>query len=195
MGHNNRRLQLAAQHVVSTAHAEHRRLVLQRRLEEEPLAATATTARPLLRPQQIISRRRLLVLQPRQPTRVGLEVGEQDAGHGLRVLVPHLLGHLAVNGLQELKVELEAEDAVLRHLVVGQRLLELVDLVEEIFADFGDGADLELLNDVFDVGAALGIAKALLVEKGDLVVEDVQLLQELGLNDRHLEKKYEIGKF
>ncbi len=87
-----------------------------------------------------------------------------------------------------MEVELEAENPVLRHLIVGERLLELVDALEEVLADLGHRPDLQLLDDVLDVGAALGVAEALLVEKGDLVVENVQLFQKLILRDRNLKK-------
>jgi hypothetical protein len=85
------------------------------------------------------------------------------------------------------EVELEAEDPILRHLVVGQRLLELVDLEQEILADLGHSLDLELLDHVLDIDDAFGVAETLLVEKGNLVIEDVELLEELVFGDRDLD--------
>jgi len=114
-----------------------------------------------------------------------------DSGSGStsqKVTIPTVSVPVPQRCLQEVEVELEAEDAVLRHLVVGEGFLELVDALEEVLAYLGHRLDLQLLDDVLDVGAALGVAEALLVEKGDLVVENVQLFQKLILRDRNLKK-------
>jgi hypothetical protein len=76
---------------------------------------------------------------------------------------------------------------VSRYLIVGERPLELVDAEEEVLADLGHGAYLQLFDDVTDVGDAAGVAEALLIEEGNLVVEHVKLVEEGGLGDGHLE--------
>ena len=72
-------------------------------------------------------------------------------------LLLYFFGNFSVVGHQELVVELELEDGVLRDVVVGHRLLEQVDLVQQELPDFGHRSDLEFVDDVTDVVAGSSV--------------------------------------
>ena len=175
------RLQLPLQHLAPGADTEDGRLVPQVGFEEEAFGLC------LLGPQQVLPARSLLVLQLGQPACVRLEVGEDDLAHSVHVLVTHLPSNLPVHALQEPEIELEPQHRVLRDLVVGQRLLELVDLEEEVLPDLRHRLDLQLLQDILDVRGGAGLPEALLLQEGDLVVQNLELLEEELLADRCLE--------
>jgi len=88
---------------------------------------------------------------------------------------------------QELVEEAELQHRVLRYLVVGHRLAELVELLEEELTDLLDRLVLELLEDVLDVEARLGVLKRLLLDEVNLVVELVELFEESTLRNGRLE--------
>ena len=72
-------------------------------------------------------------------------------------LILDLLGHLPVVGHEELVVELKLEDCVLRNVVVGHRLLERVDLLQQKLPDFRHRPDLKFVDDVANVVAGAGV--------------------------------------
>ena len=74
------------------------------------------------------------------------------------------------------------------NLIISQWPFKLIDFLQKKFSYFGHSLDLQLLDDAFDVGARLGVAKALLIQEDNLVVKDVQLLKKAGLSNGTLNR-------
>merc|ERR1712038_1649200 len=172
MWYDDGRLEFRAENLVSATHTEHGALVLQTGLEEESLC------RGLLCPQQIVPGGGLLKLELRQSAGVGLEVGEHDLGQSIDILLSHFTGHGSVDLLEEVEVEFVLQHGVLRDLVIRQRLLKLIYFQQKIFPYFGHGFYLEFLEDVLHVLSGSRLLEALLLQKLNLVVEDLKLLEE-----------------
>ena len=152
MRHDDRRLEEIVEDFAALPDPEDARLVLDRRLGEEARNG-GRPLRALLAAHEIVPRGSVLELELGQPAGVGLEVGEEHLAHRVDVVLAHLARNVAVVGEEELEVEIELEHRVLRDVVVGHRLAEEADLVEEEVTDLGDRLDLQLLDHVAHVAA------------------------------------------
>lgn len=84
---------------------------------------------------------------------------------------------------------LEFQKSVLRNVVVGHGLLELVDLLQLELPDFGDGFYFQFLHHVADIETGPGLAEALLLQERDLLLQVEQLVQEILLHHRGLQDR------
>ena len=82
---------------------------------------------------------------------------------------------------QKLEEESAAKLNVLRDLVVGHGLAELVDLLQDELTYFADRLDFQLVECVVDIVEAFYFLGWFLVQEIDLVVEFVQVFEEWAL--------------
>ena len=107
-----------------------------------------------------------------------LEIGVVDLGERVDILVAALARHRSIVQRQELVEEAILDEQILRDLIVGHRLAELVDALQYELAYLADRFHLEFVEEFVDVAETLDLGWRLLVQIVYLVIELVKALQE-----------------